>query len=265
MNHMSDGDQSPRAVFGFKEFWPKVYAKYERQFDAIDDLVRLGNEIVKVAEESADEPMKNVICALTGATMSGAREVLLLCGNGCGTGAMKIVRGMYESRWTAEYLRRNPKEVQDYLEFSKVILRRKLDWQTKNVPKKADCIPGDVKKKVEDDYNNVKARFTDGNSRERRNWLKKSIYAMAKDIGCEKEYDLPYAIASSIHHVNFEGLSALFTSDGEAVTPNPPPSVAWVKKALISAHVNLWFALNTANDACGLDFLQKLEAAQPVP
>jgi len=54
--------------------------------------------------------------------MTGAGEVIVLCGNGCGAGAMKVVRGMYEAQWTAEYLRRNPNEVDDYLDFLKIML-----------------------------------------------------------------------------------------------------------------------------------------------
>jgi len=54
--------------------------------------------------------------------MTGACEVIVLCGHGCGAGAMKVVRGMYEAQWTAEYLRRNPNEVDDYLDFLKIML-----------------------------------------------------------------------------------------------------------------------------------------------
>jgi hypothetical protein len=36
-------------VFGFEEFWPKVYAEYKRQLDAIAGLIRLGDEVLKAA------------------------------------------------------------------------------------------------------------------------------------------------------------------------------------------------------------------------
>lgn len=92
-NHLSGEIPAKQAgiVFGFEEFWPKVYAQYKPQFDAIGDLIRLANQMLQVAEESDAEPAKNVIRVLTGATLTGACEAVLLCGNGCGTGAMKIV------------------------------------------------------------------------------------------------------------------------------------------------------------------------------
>lgn len=244
-------------MFGFEEFWPKVYAQFKGLFDAIADLGRLGDAMVKTAEESAAEPVKNVICALTRATMAGACEAVLLCGNGCGTGAIKIVRGMYESRWTAEYLRRHPEEVEDYLEFSKVTLWRRIHWLQENSPGDGNRVSAEEMKRMKNDYNQAKARFKNELS-----WSKKSIREIAVEIGRTKEYELPYAIACSIHHANFEGLSALFTSDNGETIPNPPPSEAWVKTALISTHANLWFAFGTLNDSCGLDFRERLDATQ---
>jgi Family of unknown function (DUF5677) len=175
---------------------------------------------------------------------------------------MKIVRGMYESRWTAEYLRRHPDEVDDYLEFSKILAWRRLHWLQENRPSEGSRVSPALAKRGEDDYNQAKARFTDGKVRARLQWSAKSIREIAKDIGREEEYEVPYAMACSIHHDNFGGLSTLFSSTGGAVVPDPPPSMAWVKQALIVAHTNLWFALNTVNDCCKLDFLEKLEGVR---
>lgn len=218
--------------------------------------------MVKAADESAAEPVSRVICALTCATIRGACEAVLLCGNGCGAGAMKIVRGMYESRWTAEYLRRHPAEVEDYLEFEKVLSWRRIHWLQENDRKRGSRIPPNVVKQVEDDYKQAKARFTDRKGRVRDQWSKKPIREMAKDIRREKEYELPYAVACSIHHTNFEGLSAAFSSKDAAIVPNPPPSTAWVKKALLAAHTNLFFSLGTLNDSSQLGFTKRLEAAR---
>jgi hypothetical protein len=266
MNFMRDKKHPPTeqaaeqsgAVFGFEEFWSKIYGKYKHYFDAINDLICLGNEIVEAAEKNASEPVANVICALTRATMSGACEAVLLCGNGCGTGAMKIVRGMYESRWMAEYLRRNPEEAKDYLEFSKVLLWRRLKWAEEY---KANSVPPEALEKAEADYKQVRGQFTDSNGKVRHQWCKKSIGSIAKEIGREKEYELPYSIACSIHHGNFEGLAAQWVSGEGAATPNVPPSKDWVKRALTAAWANLWFALNTLNDAFGLDYSKNLEAS----
>ena len=118
----------PGPVFEFEDFWRKAYSRYGPELDAIANLIRLGDQMVKAADGSAAEPVRKVVCGLTRMTIAGAVEAVVLCGNGCGLGAMKIVRGMYESRWTAEYLRRHPEEVEDYLEFSKILRWRRLHW-----------------------------------------------------------------------------------------------------------------------------------------
>ncbi len=252
--------ERPVAVFGYEDFWPKVYKDFKGQFDAVIELLQLGNKMVEAAENIAAEPVKRIICALSRVTITGACESLLLCGNGFGTGAMKIVRGMYESRWTAEYLRQHPKEVKNYLDFSKVLLWRRLEWAQDY---KADSVQRSDMEKAEADYQMVKGRFTDGKGKVRQQWFKKSIRAMAKKIGREKEYNLPYSIACSIHHCNFEGLAAQWKSDEGEATPDVAPSEAWVNRALIAVRTNLWFVLNTLNDAYGLDFQEKLAAYAP--
>jgi hypothetical protein len=47
-DHLPDdaSAEEPPAVFGYEEFWPKVYGQYKRRFDAVNDLIRLGDEIV---------------------------------------------------------------------------------------------------------------------------------------------------------------------------------------------------------------------------
>jgi hypothetical protein len=205
MDNISDANQisceipakQVGVLFGFEDFWPKVYAQFKGLFDAIADLMRLGDAIVKTAEESDAEPVKNVISALTRATMAGACEAVLLCGNGCGAGAIKIVRGMYESQWTAEYLRRHPEEVKDYLDFSKILLWRRVHWLQENSPGNASRVSPSA-------MNQVKDRFTNSNGKVRLRWTKRSDYEIARDMGREKQYELPYAIASSIHHVNLK-------------------------------------------------------------
>lgn len=249
--------------FGYPEFWPQAYTQFQLQFEAIKGLMTLGSEMLKAAEAKAVEPTKNLICDLSRVTLTAACEVIVLCGNGCGAGAVKIVRGMFESQWTAEYLHQHPEEVEDYVEFSKVILWRKLCWLQKNIPEKARSIPQQVTKRIEDEFDKVKTRFSNGKGKVRWEWSKKSIREIADDIGRSMQYELPYAIACSIHHGNFEGLSAHFPEGSGEMEFIPPPSTQWIGKALLAAHMNVWFVLNTLNDSYGLGFDAQLDAAQP--
>ena len=43
-------------------------------------------------------------------------EILLLCGNGYGIGALKLLRGMYERVVTMAYLLKHPEKAQDFVD-----------------------------------------------------------------------------------------------------------------------------------------------------
>lgn len=249
-------------IFGFQEFWPKVREQYRCQLDAIVSLTQLAVAMLPVAEKNAAEPVEKLVYALTRFTLTGMVEVMLLCGNGCGAGAIKVVRGMYESKWTAEYLRRHPEEVQDYMDFSKVLKWRRYRWLRENPAGEQSQITPEALKAAQDEYEAVKGRFTNKKGRVRDQWSKRGIKEMATEIGRKDEYDLPYSIACSIHHGNPEGLltGVEMTAEGE-VAFNWPPSMEWVGEALLSGHANLLLALNTLNDACQLHFDNKLTAA----
>jgi hypothetical protein len=61
-------------------------------------------------------------------------EILLLCGNGYGIGAQKILRGMYERAVTSRYLVDHPDEVQNFLDFHKVTSHKILRAIEQSVP-----------------------------------------------------------------------------------------------------------------------------------
>lgn len=251
------------AVFGFQDFWRVAYKEHERRFDAVTDLVRLANEMfVAVEKKQVSEPVEKVVYVLSRVTTIGMNEVVLLCGNGCGTGAMKIARGMFESSITAEYLRRNPNEVQDYVDFGRVLMRRRYQWLLGNSPEEAKRMSPERAKNIEDEYNRVKAQFTDAKGRVRNQWSAKSIASMAEELGRRDQYDLSYSLGASIHHANAEGLLANVDLNDGKIVLDAPPSMEWLAEALIAAHANFLMALDALNDCCNLGFTDRLKGAE---
>src|SRR5438045_3069942 len=103
---MSDGIVS----FGFEDFWPQASKEYADVFHAIARLIALVNEALDVADKKRSGELELSIISLVRMTGFAMNDVLVLVGNGSGIGAMKIVRGMFETSILAEYLRRNPGE-----------------------------------------------------------------------------------------------------------------------------------------------------------
>lgn len=64
-----------------------------------------------------DKPVDRVIFYFGRLCVEDFVEILLLCGNGYGFGATKILRGMFERVITARYLQSNPQFADDFLDY----------------------------------------------------------------------------------------------------------------------------------------------------
>jgi hypothetical protein len=110
---------------------------------------------------------------------------------------------MFETSLLAEYLRRNPGEVSDYVDFGPVLAWRR--YHTLKGEKFKTMTPQQVKQ-IEDEYDNVKAKFITKSGKVRNNWTLKPLSEMAEELRRSDSYDLVYGVACSLHHANFEGL-----------------------------------------------------------
>jgi len=230
-----------QVVFGFEEFWPKVYGAYRSALEAVADDLQLAVEMFNAAQAKMSQPLERAVYLLVSMTATGLHELLILAGNGAGVGAMKISRGMFESAVMAEYLSRNGSEVDDYHEYGRVLM-----W--KRVQQYPEGFTAEKIREVEDEYNRVKPRFTNKNGTVRNRWNKNSIYSMACTMGREKQYELPYSIAASMHHSNFEAMLSHIKGKGNTLSVEELPSMKWVMQALISGHVYLLQALETLQE-----------------
>ena len=243
--------------FGHEDFWPKAYKEYADVFHAISRLVTLANEALDAADRKRSDELGLSVIGLVRMTGSAMNDVMILCGNGSGIGAMKIVRGMFETSLLAEYLRRNPSDVSDYVDFGPVLAWRRL--QTLKGQKRPSMAP-EMVKQLQDEYANVKARFTT-NGKVRHNWTTKSLREMAQEVGQSESYDFIYGVACSLHHANFEGLMGSFEMKDGKFEMSAPPSFAWTAAALIAAHEFFLLALDTLNDCLKLGFDAQLQTA----
>ncbi len=248
-------------IFGFQEFWPKSYEVYGPVFEAFARFGDLTNRMLAAADAKPTDTVEKAVYFLTRLTAFVLNDVVLLCGNGSGTGAMKIVRGMFETSTLAEYLRRNPKEVDDYVDFGRILSWRRYQWLLAKAPETAKQFTAEKVKELESEYNRVASRFTNNKGKIRNQWTTKSIGEMAQEMGRTDQYELVYSLGCSIHHANFEGLTGYIEMKDDMVTMDGPPSFKWTGSALIAAHTYLLFALDTLNECCKLAFDEETTAA----
>lgn len=243
--------------FGYPDFWPQVHELYAPVFCSFTQFAQLTGQILVSGDERVAMPVENAIHFLTRLTAFGFNDALLLCGNGSGPGAMKIVRGMFETSTLAEYLRLNPVEVDDYIDFGRVLSWRRYQWMLSRNPEAAKRFAPDKVIELESEYSRLKGRFSNKKGEVRHRWTTKSIGKMAGEMGRTDQYELVYSLGSSMHH----RLTGYVEMKGDSVTMDGPPSLAWVGSSLIAAHTYLLFALDTLNQGCKLAFDEKLTAA----
>jgi hypothetical protein len=242
-------------TIGCPEFWPEFYKAHAVRLRAMEKLTEFINVMFTAAQnKGATEPVERVVDALTRITVTSLDDVIVLCGNGSGTGALKIVRGMFESSTVAEYLRLHPSKVQDYEDFRHVIAWRRYQ-QVKNVPGDP-TLSDDRIDQIQKEYDRVKGRFIDAKGNERSQWSQLSIKKMASASGRGDQYESVYSWLSSLHHLSPEGLTAHLES------MNGSPSLHLTDTALVVAHGYVILALQTLNDCCSLGLGDKLGEAQ---
>jgi hypothetical protein len=249
---MTNEDNHP--VFDFPDFGQRVYDAHQKAFDQAILVSNFANEMFVQADKTPLKREKFVIYLLVRMVVTGWTELLILIGNGAGLGAMKISRGMFESAVMAEYLRRTPQEIDDYLEFGHV-----LSWKRSQMD--PDLFKPKQRKKIQKEYDRVKARFENRKGKVRNQWNSHSIGQMANVLGRQNQYDLPYSIAASMHHGNFEAMVSYVGRERTRLYIDQPPSMNWIPQAFISGHVYLLQALDTLNDSFQLGFDTRLKAA----
>src|SRR5712691_10410536 len=126
--------------FGFPDFAATVYAE---QGPALTLAHKMIGALPK--EMWGEQLVMNMLVRMT---TSGWIELLILIGNGAGLGAMKIARGMFETAVTAEYLRRTPEKIEDYVEYGHV-----LDF--KRIKLFPEAVSAEKAVEIENEYNRV--------------------------------------------------------------------------------------------------------------
>jgi uncharacterized protein DUF5677 len=235
-----------RVEFGFPDFAATVFAEHGPALRLAYEHSHLANKLIGALSKEMNLNQV-VINMLVRMTTTGWVELLMLVGNGAGLGAMKIARGMFETAVMAEYLRQTPEEIDDYIEYGHVL-------DSKRIKMFPEAVSPEKAREIEEEYNRVRPRFENKDGKVRGHWNRHSISYMAHKIGRGEQYEIPYSLAASIHHGNFEAMIAHISGDETQIEIESPPSLQWVNQALVSGHVYLLQALNTLNTFFDLGF-----------
>jgi hypothetical protein len=154
---MKTARQHTSFIFGF----PDVQKEFEKRNQALLKAALKVHEAQHKVIGAASKRMRNdirdkIIYVLSRQVYEDFDEILLLCANGLSTGAMKILRGMFERTVTVCYLQTHPAEIDLYSRYYYGRRRKEANAIKKVLP---NALSTEVLEKIETEYQSVKSLF----------------------------------------------------------------------------------------------------------
>ncbi|MGA7225394.1 MAG: DUF5677 domain-containing protein [Candidatus Acidiferrales bacterium] len=232
--------------FGYADFlenhaYPAFLEFWEVGTRLLDALNAFTLNVGK-PEETHPRIVRN-LCLITGMSFS---DVAFLVGNGCGISAMKITRTALESAINAEYLRLNPSELKDFIDWSAVEQYRRLVYVRKYLPGAITSLNPQFIADTDKNYKAVRPYFLSRQGTMRLTWCKSNLRLRAEKAGFLKIYDDVYTSTSALSHGSLGGLAQhVETLVGDNWQPAMPPSMTLCAEALSAAHYCAFRAFQT--------------------
>lgn len=180
---ISNADEPLQASYGYPEEWAafsQSHQEFLKRFKNIEKAITVAFQRV----HQTTQPLEKTIYFQGRLIVEDFMEILLLCGNGYGIGAQKLVRGMYERAVSARYLISHSDEVDHFLDFHRVADYKFLIAIEQSMG--LDVFSLEQAAKIRSDYELVKAQFavsdckSCGTSKMNHTWSKVDIVSMAR-------------------------------------------------------------------------------------
>jgi hypothetical protein len=267
MSNSSEKEAPPLPiVFGYQEEWSAFGARHSEFLQRFANIGKAVNVAFQRTFYST-ELLDRTLYFLGRLVVEEFMEVLLLCGNGYGIGAQKLVRGMYERAVTARYLRDHPDEVDNYLAFHKVVDHKLLKAVQSSMGH--HVFSHAQTEKIERDFEEVKGRFmvsdceTCKTSRLNHTWSRRDLVSMARmsgDLGklIVPAYYQPTREAHSTMGAIFSRLDAEAVDREEGLIFDGAAQRDRADDALISSHNIMLNVLDLQKEYFHLDELEPL-------
>lgn len=237
--------------FGLPNEWEAFINENPVLIRKLKDLFGTLNTVF-IRKNDQLEPVDKVVFYLGRLCAEDLMEILLLCGNGYGVGAFKLLRGMYEKAVTAAYLSKNPMEAELFLDYYHVQQLKSLNHFKEGMSEDDVRVYfTDAKlKEIQQAADSVKHKFPN-----RMSWTKLNTPAMAKAVGngYKDLYHLAYFLPTlQLHSTAAAVVERLtLTADG-AMTFNAGSQPEMARQAMITAHNVILLVIDLQNDHFGL-------------
>ena len=222
-------------VFGFADQWLAFQQAHPEFIAALEPLAKTTEKAMR-RTFNHKKPADALVFLSGSVVHEDFTEIWVLAGNGLGTGALKILRGMYERTVTAAYLSRFPDEAKRFWDYGSIALRRLINnaKEVYGIEQLNQVLSADYVSQANEAYKKVASDFREivcagcGTDKEMFSWTKLSLPAMAKKagFGLDKCYYNGYSWPTQQAHstvmaisarLNLMTTGAFFTRDSEPV------------------------------------------------
>jgi hypothetical protein len=172
--------------YGYREEWFAFAARHPEFTKRFGNLAK-AIDVAFQRTHHTTGPMERTVYFLGRIAVEEFMELLLLCANGYGIGAQKLLRGLYERAVTAKYLFKHPGEVDKFLAYHRVTDHKLLTAIQSSMGH--DVFTPEQVEKIRHDFEQVKANFMIPDctvcktTRLNHTWSRKDVVSMARESG----------------------------------------------------------------------------------
>jgi Family of unknown function (DUF5677) len=258
---MSDALSSLQLIVGIPEEWEHFKQRHRRFLERFQNLESALN-IAFTREITASKPLERIIYFTGRLCAEEFNEIYLLCGNGYGVAALKLVRGMFERTVTARYLSTHPEEAQNFLDFH-WIWQRKL-MRAIDETFGPELLAQEKRSEVEQEFQNIRERFTVtdcekcGTTRTNYTWSKLDLVSMAKKAGPVGRLILPgYYFPTKEAHSTIDAIFTRLDPERKGLVFDGGPQRKRADDAMLTAHNLILDNLDLQKEYFGLTSLEE--------
>lgn len=153
---VSHQSQSQGFLFGIREAQKDFSSRHQQVLREYSNLRLAQDFVISGATKKMKHMTDKIIYFLSRQVFEDFDEILLLCGNGMSTGALKILRGMFERTVTVCYLQKHPEDVERYHKYYYVRRRKETSAVKRDFP---NALSVETLAQYEKDYEDVKSLF----------------------------------------------------------------------------------------------------------
>jgi hypothetical protein len=239
---MSNAQKSnpPILTVGIPEEWENFRQRHTRFLERFHNLEAALN--IAFTREIAESETIDRIVYFTGRLCAEEfNEIYLLCGNGYGVAALKLVRGMYERTVTARYLSTHPEEAPNFLDFHWVSQRKLMKAIDETFG--PELLGEEKREEVEQEFQSVKERFTITDCKECKTtrvnytWSKLDVVAMSKKAGPVGQLIVPgYYLPTKEAHSTIDAIFTRLDPERKGLFFDGGPQRKRADDAMLTAH-----------------------------